>query len=377
MAKTFKILTLPGDGIGPEVVTEATKLLEWINQNTDYSFEIDTALIGGAAYDATGSALPQETLDKVDAADAILLGAVGGPKWDKLPPMERPELGGILALRKHMETFANLRPAKVFPALADASALKPELVEGLDILIIRELVSGVYFGDKTRDGDRAHDDMTYSLEEIERIAKVAFDVAQTNGWALTSVDKANVLETSRLWREVVEGVHSSYKDVPLSHMYVDNASMQLVTKPKQFQVIVTENLFGDILSDTAAALTGSLGMLPSASLGPEKDSGIPAGLYEPIHGSAPDIVGLGVANPLATILSVAMMFQYSFKDLEIATAIESAVNDVLEAGFRTKDIMRDGKIEAGTAEMGSAVINVMGQKLSQSSGSTKASIGGC
>lgn len=360
MAK-YKILLLPGDGIGPEVVSEARRVLEWIDANSDYDFEIDSALIGGAAIDGAGKALPDETLRKVDAADAVLLGAVGGPKWDHLPADQRPELGALLPLRKHMNIYANLRPAKVFPALASASSLKDELIEGLDILIIRELVGGVYFGEKRRNGDRAHDDMTYSKDEVRRIAKIAFDIARNNNWQLTSVDKANVLETSRLWREVMMEVAAGYADVKLSHMYVDNASAQLAVRPKQFQAIVTENLFGDILSDTAAALTGSLGVLPSASLGDLRANGLPVALYEPIHGSAPDIAGRGIANPLATILSLAMMFQYSFDDLKMAAKIEGAVSDALAAGHRTADIARNSSF-IGTAAMTDAVIHALEAK---------------
>ncbi len=301
-----KVLMLAGDGIGPEIMAEARKVLEAINERQQLNLELDDALLGGAAIDAVGKALPDETFAKCEAADAILLGAVGGPKWDSLPPAERPEKGGLLEIRKRLDLFGNLRPAILYPQLADASSLKPELVAGLDILIVRELTGGIYFGQprgirKLENGEReGFNTYVYDESQIRRIAKVAFELAQKRGGRLCSVDKANVLEVTMLWREVVEEMAKDYPDVELSHMYVDNAAMQLIRAPKQFDVMVTGNMFGDILSDAAAMLTGSIGMLPSASLDVNG-----RGMYEPCHGSAPDIAGQGIANPLATILSVA------------------------------------------------------------------------
>ncbi len=344
-----KVAVLPGDGIGPEIVREAVAILQLVAPD----IETQEALVGGCAYDATGHPLPAETLALCREADAILLGAVGGPKWDVIPdPDLRPERGALLPLRKHLGLYANLRPAILHKALADASALKPSLVgDGLDVLVVRELTGGVYFGQpKSNDGNRAIDTMVYTKEEIVRIAHVGFQAAQKRGKRLCSVDKQNVLMTSVLWRDTVNEVAKDYPDVELTHMLVDNCAMQLVRNPKQFDVIVTENLFGDVLSDEAAMITGSLGMLPSASLGTGT-----FGLYEPIHGSAPDIAGKGIANPLATILSVALMLRYSFGREDAAQRIEAAVGKVLEAGLRTPDIAGSGEATVGTVEMAAAV----------------------
>ena len=344
-----KVAVLPGDGIGPEIVREAVAILQLVAPD----IETQEALVGGCAYDATGHPLPAETLALCREADAILLGAVGGPKWDVIPdPDLRPERGALLPLRKHLGLYANLRPAILHKALADASALKPSLVgDGLDVLVVRELTGGVYFGQpKSNDGNRAIDTMVYTKEEIVRIAHVGFQAAQKRGKRLCSVDKQNVLMTSVLWRDTVNEVAKEYPDVELTHMLVDNCAMQLVRNPKQFDVIVTENLFGDVLSDEAAMITGSLGMLPSASLGTGT-----FGLYEPIHGSAPDIAGKGIANPLATILSVALMLRYSFGREDAAQRIEAAVGKVLEAGLRTPDIAGNGEATVGTVEMAAAV----------------------
>ena len=356
-----KVLMLAGDGIGPEIMAEARKVLEAINERQQLNLELDEALLGGAAIDAVGKALPDETFAKCEAADAILLGAVGGPKWDSLPPAERPEKGGLLEIRKRLDLFGNLRPAILYPQLADASSLKPELVAGLDILIVRELTGGIYFGQprgirELENGEReGFNTYVYDESQIRRIAKVAFELAQKRGGRLCSVDKANVLEVTMLWREVVEEMAKDYPDVELSHMYVDNAAMQLIRAPKQFDVVVTGNMFGDILSDAAAMLTGSIGMLPSASLDVNG-----RGMYEPCHGSAPDIAGQGIANPLATILSVAMMLRYSLSEPEAAQAIEDAVSRVLDQGLRTADIYSEGCKKVSTAEMGDAVLAALG-----------------
>src|SRR6476660_1674823 len=353
---TMKIAVLPGDGIGPEIIEQAVRVL----QSLDEKFETETALVGGAAYDAHGHPLPEATLKLAQEADAVLFGAVGDWKYDTLDRPLRPEQA-ILGLRKNLGLFANLRPAILYPELAGASTLKPEVVSGLDILIIRELTGDIYFGQprgvrECPDGPfkgarEGFDTMRYAEPEIRRIAHVAFQAAQKRGKKLCSVDKANVLETFQFWKDIVIEVHKEYPDVELSHMYVDNAAMQLVKAPKSFDVIVTGNMFGDILSDEAAMLTGSIGMLPSASL--DKNN---KGLYEPSHGSAPDIAGKGVANPLATILSAAMMLRYSLGKTEQADRIESAVKKVLEQGYRTGDIAtQDGKT-VGTKEMGDAVL---------------------
>lgn len=357
---TKNVLILPGDGIGPEIVTEAVKVLETVKNKFNLDIELDNALVGGAAYDEYGTPLPEATMEKAKKSDAILLGAVGGPKWDNLEDRElRPEKG-LLGLRSGLELFGNLRPAILYPQLADASSLKPEIVSGLDILIVRELTGGIYFG-KPRgirtleNGEReGYNTYVYNESEIRRIAKVAFESAQKRGKKLCSVDKANVLEVTVLWREIMEQEAKNYPDVELSHMYVDNAAMQLVRAPKQFDVMVTGNMFGDILSDAAAMLTGSIGMLPSASL--DKDN---KGMYEPCHGSAPDIAGQGIANPLATILSAAMMLRYSLNEVEAADAIEEAVSKVLDQGLRTADIFSEGMQKVSTAEMGAAVVTAL------------------
>jgi len=355
----MKIALLPGDGIGPEVVAEAAKLLEWLRRE-GLPIETETALIGGAAYDAAGSPLPDVTLELAQAADAVLMGAVGGPQYDALPRAMRPEQG-ILAIRKALGLFANLRPALLFPELASASTLKPEFVAGLDLMIVRELTGDVYFG--VPRGRRTNaageiegfDTMLYAESEILRIARVGFEIAAKRGRKLCSVDKANVLDTSILWREVVTAAGRDYPDVTLSHMYVDNAAMQLVRAPKQFDVIVTGNLFGDILSDEASMLAGSIGMLPSASLDENNK-----GLYEPIHGSAPDLAGKNRANPLATILSLAMMFRYTFSRADVADRIEAAVRRVLAQGHRTADISAPGRRVIGARGMGGSVAAALG-----------------
>ena len=351
------ILVLPGDGIGPEIVTEAVKVLNTVNEKFNLGLTLENGLVGGAAYDVHGTPLPEETMSKARAADAILLGAVGGPKWDTLEDRElRPEKG-LLGLRSGLELFGNLRPAILYPQLADASSLKPEVVSGLDILIVRELTGGIYFG-KPRgirvleNGEReGYNTYVYNESEIRRIARVAFESAMKRNKKLCSVDKANVLEVTVLWREILIEVGKEYPEVELSHMYVDNAAMQLVRAPKQFDVMVTGNMFGDILSDAAAMLTGSIGMLPSASL--DKDN---KGMYEPCHGSAPDIAGQGIANPLATILSAAMMLRYSLNEVAAADAIEAAVSTVLDQGLRTADIWSAGMEKVSTEQMGEAVV---------------------
>ncbi|WLD56951.1 3-isopropylmalate dehydrogenase [Salinispirillum sp. LH 10-3-1] len=355
------VLVLPGDGIGPEIVTEAVKVLEWANERYQLGIELNEGLVGGAAIDATGGPLPESTLNAAKNSDAILLGAVGGPKWDKLEMALRPEKG-LLGLRSNLNLFANLRPAILYPQLAAASSLRPEIVSGLDILIVRELTGGIYFGEPrgirtnekgVREGYNTY---IYSEPEIERIAHVAFQAAMKRDKRVCSVDKANVLEVTVLWREVMTRISAEYPEVELSHMYVDNAAMQLVRAPKQFDVMVTGNMFGDILSDCAAMLTGSIGMLPSASLNDQQQ-----GMYEPIHGSAPDIAGQGIANPLATILSVAMMLRYSLQAAAAADAIEAAVSRVLDAGLRTADIMSEGARKVTTAEMGQAVLKALNE----------------
>ncbi|MBF0563497.1 MAG: 3-isopropylmalate dehydrogenase [Alphaproteobacteria bacterium] len=359
-----KLLVLPGDGIGPEVMSQVMRVIEWLSRKGRGEFSVKEGLVGGCAYDAHGAPLSDETMAEAMAADAVLLGAVGGPKWDNLPFASKPERG-LLRLRKEMDLFANLRPAVVFDALVEASSLKPELVKGLDVLIVRELTGGVYFGeprgietlpDGTRRGVNTQ---VYTTPEIERVARVAFDLALKRDRRVCSVDKANVMESGLLWREEVTRLHAAeYKDkgIELSHMYADNAAMQLVRKPKQFDVIVTDNLFGDLLSDCAAMLTGSLGMLPSASLGPLDDKGRRRALYEPVHGSAPDIAGKDSANPLATLLSFAMMLRFSFNMDDNASLIEQAVQNVLKGGLRTADIMQKGMAKVSTTVMGDVVL---------------------
>lgn len=358
-----QIAVLAGDGIGPEIVAEAVKVLRAADGRFGLGLTLKEALVGGAAYDATGHPLPPDTLELCKASDAVLLGAVGGPKYDTIEPADlRPERGALLPLRKHLGLFANLRPAQLSPALAGASSLRADLVaEGLDLLVVRELTGGLYFGQpKSNDGTRAVDTCVYSAGEIERIAHVGFQAAQKRHGRLCSVDKANVLETSRLWRSVVHEVAKHYPDVELSDMLVDNCAMQLVRDPRQFDVIVTENLFGDILSDEAAMLTGSLGMLPSASLGERQTGAGTFGLYEPCHGSAPDIAGKGIANPLATILSAAMLLRYSLGREDAAATIEKAVAAVLDQGLRTPDIAAPGEATSGTTAVGDAVVAALG-----------------
>ena len=353
MNETPRIVLLPGDGIGPEIVAAARRVLEVLGE-----FEFSEALMGGCSIDAHGTALTDEVLEACRAADAVLLGAVGGPKWDTTDPdAPRPEQG-LLGLRKGMGLYANLRPVRPSPALVGASPLRPDVIAGTDLLVVRELTGGIYFGDSGRDGDAAHDTCEYSVGEIERIARVGFESARRRAEGtgrtprVTSVDKANVLETSRLWREVVGRVAPDYPDVELDHLLVDNAAMQLVSRPADFDVIVTENLFGDILSDESAMLTGSLGMLPSASLGAEGEPG----LFEPVHGSAPDIAGQGVANPLATFLSAAMLLRHGLDLPDEAARIESAVDAVLDSGLRTPDLAGPQEASVGTAEITSAVL---------------------
>jgi 3-isopropylmalate dehydrogenase len=356
---TKKIAILAGDGIGPEIVAEAIKVLDWLNSDMSLGLVFENELIGGAAYDVYGTPFPEQTIALVKQADAILLGAVGGPKWESLDISVRPEKG-LLGLRSEFQLFSNLRPAILYPQLVGASTLKPEVVSGLDIMIVRELTGGIYFGQprgirRLENGERqGFNTLVYSESEIRRIAHSAFQIARKRNRRLCSVDKANVLECTELWREVVTETGKQYPDVQLSHMYVDNASMQLVRAPKQFDVIVTTNMFGDILSDTAAMLTGSIGMLPSASLDANSK-----GMYEPIHGSAPDIAGKGIANPLATILSAAMMLRYTFNDIEAAARIEQAVNDALNAKVRTADIYSEGMQKVSTSQMGDAVISAL------------------
>ena len=351
-----KVLVLPGDYIGPEIMAEAVKVLESANVRFGLDIELEYGLLGGAAIDECGVPLPDETLASARAADAILLGAVGGPKWDGVERHLRPERG-LLGIRSQLQLFGNLRPAILYPQLADASSLKPELVAGLDILIVRELTGGIYFGEPRgirtlENGEReGFNTYVYRESEIRRIAHLAFDLARKRGKRVCSVDKSNVLEVTVLWREVMEEVGKEYPDVELSHMYVDNAAMQLVMSPKQFDVVVTGNMFGDILSDAAAMLTGSIGMLPSASLDQQG-----RGMYEPCHGTAPDIAGQGKANPLATILSVAMMLRYTLASPAAADAIEQAVSAVLDQGLRTPDIYSQGQQLVSTIEMGEAVV---------------------
>lgn len=359
MAETKKIAVIAGDGIGPEVVAEAEKVLKRTEELFGYRFELTHGLFGGIAIDEKGTPLPQETLDMCKQADAVLLGAVGGPKWDNNPKELRPETG-LLGIRKALGLFSNIRPAVVFDCLKDASTLKPEVLEGTDLIVVRELTGGIYFGEKFRrdseNGQEAVDTCVYNVTEVERIVRQAFEVARTRRKKLASVDKANVLETSRLWRETVNRIAPDYPDVEVEHVLVDNCAMQLLRRPASFDVIVTENMFGDILSDEAAMLTGSIGMLSSASLGEGS-----FGLYEPVHGSAPDIAGQGIANPIATILSVALMFRLTFGYAEAADAIERAVKQVLDAGHRTADIATDRSQAVGTTAMGDLIVNAMSQ----------------
>ena len=353
-----KILILPGDGIGIEIVAQALKVIDSLNRNHSMGMTLVNGLLGGAAYDETGSPFPDETIRIAKECDSILLGAVGGPKWESLERSLRPERG-LLGIRSELELFSNLRPAILYPQLASASSLKKEIVSGLDLMIVRELVGGIYFGQprgvEIKNGERfGVNSATYYESEIARIGHSAFQIAQKRDGRVCSVDKANVLEVSELWRDVMEEVSKEYSDVKLSHLYVDNAAMQLVRDPKQFDVMVTSNLFGDVLSDCAAMLTGSIGMLPSASL--DKNN---FGMYEPIHGSAPDIAGKDIANPLATILSVSMMLRYSLNQAELAEKIDSAVSDVLDQGYRTRDIAGDSQKVVGTEEMGDLVVKAL------------------
>lgn len=352
------ILVLPGDGIGPEIIAEAIKVMAAAKQRFALDIDWQEAAVGGAGYDAEGDPLPASTLESARRADALLFGAIGGPKWDKIERDMRPERG-LLRLRSELGLFANLRPAILFPQLAGASSLKAELVAGLDILIVRELTGGIYFGEprglRDVNGETVgFNTLTYAESEIRRIGKVAFELAGGRGGRLCSVDKANVLETTELWRNTISAMAADYPDVEVSHLYVDNAAMQLVRAPKQFDVIVTGNLFGDILSDEAAMLTGSIGMLPSASLDVNRK-----GMYEPCHGSAPDIAGQDIANPLATIMSLAMLMRYSLGETAVADAIEAAVEAALDAGLRTADIYSDGLRKVGCAEMGDAVVTAL------------------
>lgn len=363
MSTSYKLAVLAGDGIGPEVMKEGIKVLDAIAAKFDIVFEYDEQLVGGAAIDGAGKALPDETLAACEAADAILFGSIGGPKWEKLPANEQPERAALLPLRKHFGLFANLRPGVCFPSLIGASPVKNELIEGgFDVLCVRELTGGVYFGQPKfrgeRDGEQiAIDTMIYKKSEIERIAHVAFRAAAGRDKRLTSIDKANVLENGVLWRETVEEVAKNYPDIALNHLYVDNAAMQLVRRPKEFDVVLAENLFGDILSDEMAMIAGSLGMLPSASLGESKD-GLYFGMYEPSGGSAPDIAGQGIANPIAQILSAAMLLRYSLGLHDAAAAIDNAVKAVIDDGLRTGDLFTGdaGTTKVNTVEMGAAIL---------------------
>ncbi|MDY7050192.1 MAG: 3-isopropylmalate dehydrogenase [Microcystis panniformis WG22] len=359
MTQQYRITLLPGDGIGPEILAVTVEILKVIGKKFDLQFDFQTALIGGAAIDETGSPLPEATLSACKNSDAVLLAAIGGYKWDNLPRQQRPETG-LLGLRSGLGLFANLRPATIFPQLIDASSLKREIIEGVDIMVVRELTGGVYFGQpkgifETETGEKCGvNTMVYLESEVDRIAKVAFEIAQKRGKKLCSVDKANVLDVSQLWRDRMTKIAANYPDVELSHLYVDNAAMQLVRAPKQFDTIVTGNLFGDILSDEAAMLTGSIGMLPSASLG---TAGV--GVFEPVHGSAPDIAGQDKANPIAQILSAAMMLKYALNQPLAAAALEKAVEKVLEFGYRTGDIFSEGMTLVGCKAMGQAILKVL------------------
>jgi len=356
MSKNYTIGVIRGDGIGPEIVDEAIKVLDAVAVSEDLQFDYKDFLMGGVAIDETGVPLPPETVQGVQHCDAILFGAIGGPKWDKLERHLRPE-SGLLGLRKEMGTFANLRPAIVYDELINASTLKPEVLKGVDIMVVRELTGGIYFGEpREQHADRAFNTMIYTREEVLRIAKVGFEIAMKRDKRLCSVDKANVLEVSQFWRDIVEEVSKDYPEVELSHMYVDNAAMQLIREPKQFDVILTGNIFGDILSDAASMLSGSIGLLPSASTG----EGV--GLYEPIHGSAPDIAGQGIANPIATIASASMMLRYSLGELSAADKIDNAIKQALSEGYRTGDIGAfDAKEVCATQEMGSVIANYASQ----------------
>ena len=366
---SYNLLMLPGDGIGPEVINEVERVIEWFNKNSNHKFEIEKDLVGGAAYDEHGQSISDEAMDLAHKSDAVIFGAVGGPKWDNVPFEVRPE-AGLLRLRKELDLFANLRPAICYKALAEASSLKKELVEGLDILILRELTGGVYFGEPKEitdlpDGQkRAVDTQVYTSSEIERIARVAFDLAKTRKGKVTSTEKRNVMISGVFWNNVVSEVHKNeYPEMELEHMLADACAMQLVRKPKQFDLIVADNLFGDILSDEAAMLTGSMGMLPSASLGAvNPNTGKRNAMYEPVHGSAPDISGQGIANPIAEIASFAMALRYSFNLTEEAKMIEDSISAALDQGIRTPDIMQDGMKKVGTKEISDAIIAEMNSR---------------
>jgi 3-isopropylmalate dehydrogenase len=369
MASNRKLLVLPGDGIGREVMRQVYRVVEWFDRRRIASFELSEDLVGGAAYDAHGTPLAESTLKAAMAADAVLFGAVGGPKWDTLPFALKPERG-LLRLRKEMELFANLRPALVFEPLIGASTLRPEVIRDLDLMIVRELTGGIYFGEPRgietlADGTRRGiNTQVYTTAEIVRVGRVAFELARKRGRKLTSVEKANVMESGVLWREEMQALHDAeYSDVEISHMYADNCAMQLVRNPKQFDVIVTDNLFGDLLSDCAAMLTGSLGMLPSASLGAANKSGRRKALYEPVHGSAPDIAGKDIANPLACMLSFAMMLRYSFDLVDEAALVERAVQNALKGGVRTSDIMQPGTARVSTTVMGDTVLRELDKQV--------------
>ena len=362
---TYNILLTPGDGIGPEVIAETQRVLGWYSKNRNFAFATESAPIGGIAFETLGTPEPDSTIEKAKKANAVLFGAVGGPQWDKLPFAQKPERG-LLRLRKDLELFANLRPALCFDALKDASSLKPEIVSGLDILIVRELTGGVYFGEPKEtttlaNGEkRAVDTQVYTTHEIARIARVAFELAGLRSKRVASAEKSNVMVTGVLWREVVSEIHKKeFPEIELNHVLADNCAMQLVRNPKQYDVIVTDNLFGDVLSDEAAQLTGSIGMLPSASLGAKRADGKQYALYEPIHGSAPDIAGKGLANPIACILSFAMCLRYSFGRIEDAQLLERAVDRVLAEGYRTADIMQTGMTKVGTSEMTNAILKAL------------------
>ena len=368
MTEAHRLLLLPGDGIGPEVMTEVRRVIDWMGTRLDVGFALGDGLIGGAAIDAEGTPISDETVARAKESDAVLLGAVGGPQWDALGFDIRPERG-LLRIRKDLNLFANLRPAVVFDALADASSLKADVVRGLDMVIVRELTGGIYFGEprsieELGDGTRRGvNTQVYTTPEIQRVARVAFELARTRARRVCSVDKANVLESSVLWREEVQSLRDAdYGDIELSHMYVDNCAMQLIRNPRQFDVILTDNLFGDILSDEASMLTGSLGMLPSACLGAADDAGRRLAVYEPVHGSAPDIAGQGLANPLAALLTFAMALRYSFEMIAEAEHIETACRGVLDEGLRTADIMEAGKTRVSTSEMGAAVLRALDRR---------------
>jgi len=350
--KKYNIALIKGDGIGPEIIDEAVKVLDAVAADEEFDFSYDELLMGGCAYDITGDPLPKETIEGAFASDAVLFGAIGGEQWDELPREKRPE-SGLLRFRKELGVFANLRPAVVYDELVNASSLKPEVVKGVDLMVVRELIGGIYFGEpKGREGDKAYNTMVYTKSEIERIAHTAFKIAMERDKRVLSVDKANVLDVSQLWREVVEEVAKEYPEVTLSHMYVDNAAMQLIRDPKQFDVILTGNIFGDILSDEASMLSGSIGLLPSASVGNK------IGVYEPIHGSAPDIAGQGIANPIATIASASMMLRFALGENKAADRIDAGIKQALSEGYRTKDLADfDAKEICSTNEMGSIIAN--------------------